>query len=85
MVVLTVLTILTGFVIAALVMIHVFKDQSNYILFVIFLFLLLGLGMTIGICIKEKRGIESKSIIKPDMEIVCKNSKCDTTYIYKTK
>ena len=50
----------------------------NFLIFVFALFILI-IGSSIG----EEIGVRSDKPIKPSIEIVCTDGKCDTTYIYK--
>jgi hypothetical protein len=38
-----------------------------------------------GSIIEQENGIRLKTPINPSIEVICKDSICDTTYIYKIK
>ena len=52
-------------------------------LFHLLLFALMAVSVVAGMLGIKQAGVKSDKPIKPSIEIVCKDGKCDTTYIYK--
>ena len=59
-------------------------DQGIKGMFTVFTLVLVLLTLIIGYVIAETeyKTIETKTVLKPTMRIVCKDTICDTTYIY---
>jgi hypothetical protein len=42
-------------------------------------------SLLLGSVSKQDNGVKSKTKINPSIEVICKDTICDTTYIYKIK
>ena len=55
-------------------------DDKGFYNFLILI--LTAFGLIIGLVLGEEIGVRTNKPIKPSIEVECKDSKCDTTYIY---
>lgn len=74
------------FIVIGLIVFSIFTEGDDDGINIIILFILLGIAVLTfigGQTIREETGIESKTIIEPDMRVEILNGIADTTYIYK--
>jgi len=51
----------------------------------IFVLLTFTSSFLLGSVSEQESGVKTKTKINPSIEVICKDSICDTTYIYKIK